>query len=189
MDRQPYPKDWKAWFDKQAQLQEDGTYLIRRRWLWGRPGVYQVDAAAKRRWIRFQIVSLWLGGALGVLLIVLKGDAAWNSARVILSGALVLGAALLLGYGGSFVILRHAPRVPAERWHGPAVVDRWGPISRGRERARMLLWGTLTVVFVLLSIFSARAGSIWERLLIVLLAGTFFVLSLLRYRRAGRGPS
>jgi hypothetical protein len=118
---------YKAWLEKQAQPQEDGSYLARP---WGyRSGVYQIDAATKRRWIGFRIAYWWLILASVALVALLKGDDRWDSPHVILSGVLAFGALVLIGYGGLLVIFRHAPRAAKDRWTGPAIVDAgaWSP--------------------------------------------------------------
>jgi hypothetical protein len=180
---QPAPPQgyYKAWLEKQAQPQEDGSYLARP---WGyRSGVYQIDAATKHRWIAFRRAYRWLTLAVVVLFVALAGeDDPWASPRVIVSGALTFGALMMVGYGGLFVIFRHAPRVPKDRWKGPAIVDRWGLVPRGRYLWSMATWG----FFIALFAFSAPVGNFWQNLLFILLFAALFLLSLFSYWRAGQ---
>jgi hypothetical protein len=175
---------YKAWLEKQAQPQEDGSYLARP---WGyRSGVYQIDAATKRRWVAFRRACRWLTLAVVVLFVALAGeDDPWASPRVIVAGALTFGALMMVGYGGLFVIFRHARRVPKDRWKGPAIVDRWGLVPRGRYLWSMAIWG----FFIALFAFTAPVRNFWQNLLFILLFAALFLLSLFSYWRAGQRPA
>jgi hypothetical protein len=174
---------FKAWLEEQAQPQLDGSYLIRPL---GRSRVYQTDAATKRRWLRFQVAGWWLAVIVGVLILALKGGHPWTSPRVITSAVLAFGALMVVECGAVFWILRHAQRVPNERWKGPAVIGSWRIFPRHAHLWSMALFGGLTAFTAWRIVGAAQAGSFWQNMFSLLLFAAFFLLAVFNYWRAGR---
>jgi hypothetical protein len=173
----------KAWLEKQALPQPDGTYLIRPLF---RPGVYQIDAATKRRWIRFRVTSWWLAVIVGVLILALKDDHSWISPRVTISAVLAFSALMVVEYGAMFWILRHAQRVPDELWKGPAVFGSWRLFPRHKYLWSAAFFGGLTAFTAWWIIGTAQVGSFWQNIFSLLLFAALLLLSVFNCWRAGR---
>ncbi|HEX6842523.1 MAG TPA: hypothetical protein VF113_13385 [Stellaceae bacterium] len=178
---------WRTWLEKQAQPQGDGTYLARP---WGYfSRVYQIDERSKRHWVTFRIASLWLAAAAVAAVALIKGDDPWDAPRVIVSGLLAFGALLLVGYGGTYLIFRHAPSVARERWEGPHVVDPYGRYPLNRWRGRMIGWGAFTLLFSGWAIFSNTPGRLRQSLPLIVVFAALFLLTVFNYWRARQRPA
>jgi hypothetical protein len=131
-------------------------------------------------------VGWWLAPIVGVLILALKDDHPWTSPRVIISAALALGALMAVECGAVLWILRHAQRVPNERWKGPAVLGSWRVFPRHTHLWSMALFGGLTVFTAWCIIGTGQVGSFWQNMSSLLLFAALFFLSVFNYWRAGR---
>jgi len=125
---------FKEWLDRQAQLQPDGSYLIRPVPLTRM--VFQVNAATKDRWVSFLLAFRRYGVIAAILSIPISDGQIWAI-------ALTIAALWIAFYGGLYVILRKSPRVPADRWVGPAVVGP--PLMFSRRRYLISIVGAVFV--------------------------------------------
>lgn len=172
---------YRAWLDQQAQRQDDNTYLIRP---WGsRSGVYRIDAPTKDRWVRFRVASYWLTGIVTVLVFALNADRPWMSLYVISSAALAFTALLMARYGASRWILRHADRVPDERWKGSGV--RWSVVPRRRYLWSVIWFGFLTALFAWSMLDETSGDAFRQYGPLVLLLSAWLLFSIFAYWRAG----
>jgi hypothetical protein len=177
MDRQTVSERWKAWLQELAQPQKDGTYILRP---WSlSSATYQVDAATKNRWLGLvlAVACMLLAGAIAILMA--ESDETLSTARVAFLIFSIYGAVVIVQYLGTFVIFRHAQRVPKQRWQEPAIV---APRSQFSRRT----WTTLAVIcaiFVAFGIIALLAGSaddFWRAVQVIVVFGALFLSSLLQ---------
>jgi hypothetical protein len=145
------PSTYATWLERQARPQRDGTYLIRVSFRL----VFEIDGAAKARWVRFQVAYRRFAVIVTAILILTLQVRSWPR-----SWDLVALAAILLPvqYGGLFIVLRGAKWVSRDRWQGPGVIDRFGKHSR-----RFYL--IMTIVSLLMdALFVWSAWAQWHKL-------------------------
>ena len=170
-----------AWLERQALPQPGGTFLIR---VFFRT-VFEVDAATKDRWVRFQVAYRRFALICVVTFLIVAQGQPWA-----LTWGLAAFAAVLIPaqYGGLFIVLRGAKRVSRDRWQGPLVIDRFGKHSRRYYLVMMVL------ALLLDALFAWAVSAQWHKLDASSLRQYAFVIALftagaavmfIGYRRTG----
>jgi len=132
-----------SWLNRQALLQDDGTYLVRP---FSRlPLIYQVDTATKDRLIANQVRTGRFAIVLMAIFFIVCHGQPWALTWGFLAFCVVLFG---VGYGVPLIIIRGSRRVPRERWVGPAVIDPDGRFPRKVYLVMMLLSAGLALLFV-----------------------------------------
>lgn len=177
MGRQTLSERWRAWLEKVAQPQEDGTYVLHP-WPLS-SATYQVDVTTRDRWIRFLLglTCTYLAAAIAILMV--QSDDSLSTARVAFLIFSICGAVVIAQYVGTLVIFRHAQRVPKERWKAPAVVDRRSRFSRGKEITFAVMYA-MVIGLALVSLLAGSADDFWPAVQMIVVFGALFLSSLLR---------
>jgi hypothetical protein len=177
MGEQTLAARWRAWLEKLAPAQGDGTYLIRP-WAWS-SATYQVDVTTKERWIRLLVALCCIAPAATIAILMIQFDDSLSTLRAALLIYLIWGAVVTARCVGTLVIFRRAQRVPKERWKEPALADPKSQFSRGKEIMFTTMFGVATSIAVM-ALLSASASGVSTAVQLIVVCGTLFLWSLLR---------